>query len=65
LPEGDGTVTSAISPSSNATRSASINALMTNADPVWHWHFVQWQQCTINGSDIMRYRTKPHAQPPS
>src|SRR5580765_4638950 len=52
-------------PATSSTRSASISRLITNALPVWRWQFRQWQQWTKSGSDVSRYRTSPHAHPPS
>ena len=54
-----------VAPFVSSTRSASMIALITNALPVSRWHQVQWQQLTNIGADASRYRTPPHAQPPS
>ena len=37
-----------------STRSASIIALIANADPVSRWHHVQWQQLTKSGRLVIR-----------
>ena len=50
----DGVITASGSPASSSTRSASIMALSTKAEPVSRWHQRQWQQCTNNGSEVMR-----------
>ncbi len=57
--------TASVSPAITSTREVSMIALMTNAPPVSRWHQVQWQQLTNIGADASRYRTAPHAQPPS
>src|SRR5689334_11197980 len=44
-------------PASSSIRLVSISALMANAPPVCRWQSVQWQQWTIIGSDVSRYRT--------
>jgi hypothetical protein len=49
LPLFDGVSTSSTSPSVTRTRSASIIALIANAEPVSRWHHVQWQQFTKSG----------------
>jgi len=41
MPLAEGVSTLPGHPLVNATRSASINALMTKADPVSRWHHVQ------------------------
>ena len=54
LPLSDGVITASGSPARSSTRSASIMALRTKAEPVSRWHQRQWQQCTNNGFDVMR-----------
>ena len=36
-------------PERSSTRSVSISALITKAEPVSRWHQRQWQQCTKRG----------------
>jgi len=57
LPLFDGVSMHSGPPESSCTRSASIIALIANAEPVSRWHHVQWQQFTNSGRDVRRYLT--------
>jgi hypothetical protein len=54
-----------VAPRSSSIRSASISAFTANAEPVWRWQSLQWQQRTNIGAPAIRYRTGPQAHPPS
>jgi hypothetical protein len=54
FPLADGVTTITGSPLKILTRSVSIRAFITNAEPVSRWHQVQWQQFTNIGLVISR-----------